>query len=359
MAFSSQKRIFSGIQATGTLHLGNYLGALRPWVGLQKNYSCLYCIVDMHALTANPAPEALRHSTYITAATYLAAGIDPKEHIVFNQSRVFQHAELAWILNCIARFGWMNRMTQFKDKAGKNSAAVSLGLFAYPSLMAADILLYKATAVPVGADQKQHIELTRDIAQKFNLDYAASIAKIAAQHNTKTQSEQNGFFPLPEALIGETSARVMSLRDGRKKMSKSDASDFSRIHLTDDADQIAQKIKKAKTDAFPLPNDASELVQRPEAENLIAIYAALCHKTKQEAVEEFAGKDFSSLKNVLTEVVIAEILPISKKIKELTAFPDYIEQVLHDGAERASHLAEETMQQVREIVGYLTHKYPK
>ncbi len=337
-------RVFSGIQPSGDLHLGNYLGAMRRFVPLQDSHDCLYCVVDMHAITVWQTPEDLRRTTLELTASYLAAGIDPKKSILFNQSQVHQHAELAWVFNCVARIGWMTRMTQFKDKAGKNSENVSLGLLAYPSLMAADILLYKATHVPVGDDQKQHLELTRDIAQKFNNDFADSIAS-------------NGFdkeyFPVTEPLIAGPATRVMSLRDGSKKMSKSDPSDQSRIVLTDDADTIAKKIKKAKSDAEPLPTELDGLKGRPEADNLVGIYAALSGKSKQDVLDAFGGQGFGAFKPALAELAVTELAPMADEIRRYLADPAEIEAVLRDGAERASVIAAETMGQVRDIIGFV------
>ncbi|WP_273760259.1 tryptophan--tRNA ligase [Bartonella sp. ML70XJBT.G] len=346
--------VFSGVQPSGHLHLGNYLGAIKHWVELQTSYHCLYCVVDMHALTVNPDPQSLIESTRAVTAAFLAAGIDPQKHIIFNQSRVFQHAELAWIFNCIARIGWMQRMTQFKDKAGKDREKASLGLFAYPSLMAADILLYRATHVPVGEDQKQHVELTRDIAQKFNNDYAQRIAELNFAVSIQIGDEKKHvFFPIPEALIGETAMRVMSLRDGTKKMSKSDPSDFSRINLTDDADLIAKKIRKAKTDSAPLPDSLAELEGRPEIDNLLGIYAAFAQVSKEKVLKEFSGQQFSLFKTALADLAVDKLAPITAELRRLHQDSTYIDSVLHDGAQRASVLAEKNMKKVREIVGFL------
>ncbi|KEC54054.1 tryptophan--tRNA ligase [Bartonella koehlerae] len=346
--------VFSGVQPSGHLHLGNYLGAIKHWVELQTSYNCLYCVVDMHALTVNPDPLALRESTRAVTAAFLAAGIDPQKHIIFNQSQVFQHAELAWILNCIARIGWLQRMTQFKDKAGKDREKASLGLFAYPSLMAADILLYRATHVPVGEDQKQHVELTRDIAQKFNNDYAQRIVDLNfAVTILMGEEKKQGFFPLPEALIGETAMRIMSLRDGTKKMSKSDPSDFSRINLTDDANLIAKKIRKAKTDSVPLPDTLAALEGRPEIDNLLGIYAAFAQISKEKALSEFSGQQFSLFKTALTDLAVEKLAPITQELRRLHQESKYIDSVLHDGAQRASALAEKNMKKIREIVGLL------
>jgi len=355
-----EQLVFSGVQPTGNLQLGNYLGAIKNWVALQQHYNCLFCVVDMHALTVNPEPENLLRQTREVAAAFLAAGIDAEKHIVFNQSQVRQHAELAWVFNCIARMGWLARMTQFKDKVGKNSEKASVGLFAYPCLMAADILLYRATYVPVGEDQKQHLELTRDIAQKFNTDYAARIAELGAaaawpasggaKAGTKVY---DGFFPLPEPLMPPAAMRIMSLRDGTKKMSKSDSSDMSRINLTDNADNIAMKIRKAKTDSAPLPATVEELRHRPEADNLVGIYAALTDKDKANALAQFAGQAFSAFKPHLTEALVAKLVPIGEELRRLLKTPDYIDTVLAKGSARAAQKAEATMKQVRNIVGFL------
>lgn len=351
---SFKPRVFSGVQATGNLHLGNYLGAIKRWVELQKSYECIYCVVDMHALTVNPNPHDLIRSTREVTAAFLASGIDPKQHVVFNQSRVYQHAELAWIFNCVARIGWMSRMTQFKDKAGKDRENASLGLFAYPSLMAADILVYRATHVPVGEDQKQHIELTRDIAQKFNNDYSDRIAELGVGTEMKVGDETvNGFFPMAEALIGDTAMRIMSLRDGTKKMSKSDPSDLSRINLIDTADDISKKIRKAKTDPEPLPETLDSLKERPEADNLVGIYAALAGTSKQAVIDEFAGKQFSDFKPALADLAVSILAPVTEELRRLNASTDYIDSVLREGAERASVIAEGTMKHVRDIVGFL------
>lgn len=341
---SVTNRVFSGIQPSGDLHLGNYLGAIRRFVPLQQTHECLYCVVDMHAITVWQDPNELRRATREVAAAFIAAGIDPKAHIVFNQSQVMQHAELAWVFNCIARIGWMNRMTQFKDKAGKNSENVSLGLLAYPSLMAADILLYKASHVPVGDDQKQHLELTRDIAAKFNNDYAKSI---------EAEGLDKDFFPITEPLIAGPATRIMSLRDGKKKMSKSDPSDQSRISLLDDADAISKKIKKATTDPEPLPSDEKGLEGRPEADNLVGIYAALSDKTKAEVLAEFAGAGWGKFKPALAELAVEVLAPMAGEMRRLIDDPETIDAVLRDGADRARALAEETMKDVRRIVGFI------
>jgi len=346
--------VFSGVQPTGNLQLGNYLGAIKRWVDLQQNHDCIFCVVDMHALTVNPDPDELIRHTREVASSYIAAGIDAKKHIIFNQSRVYQHGELAWILNCIARIGWMNRMTQFKDKAGKDKEKVSLGLYAYPCLMAADILLYRATLVPVGEDQKQHIELARDIAQKFNMDYRDRIAALGLGVDMRVGDETSScFFPQPEVLMGREAMRIMSLKDGTKKMSKSDPSDMSRINLADSADEISKKIRKAKTDAEPLPETVDGLVNRPEANNLVGIYAALGNQDKQTVLGEFGGRPFSEFKPALADLAIAHLAPMSAELRRLKAAPDYIDTVLRDGGERASMIAETTMRQVRDIVGFL------
>src|SRR5712691_4434406 len=344
MAFN--ELVFSGVQPTGNLHLGNYLGAIVKFVAWQERYPCIYCVVDLHALTQPLSvwggPKGLAHNTREVTAAYLAAGIDPKRNIVFNQSQVHQHAELAWIFNCVARMGWLGRMTQFKDKAGKDRENASVGLFTYPSLMAADILVYRATHVPVGEDQKQHLELSRDIAQKFNNDFGASI---------QARGHGDAFFPQPEPLIQGAATRVMSLRDGTKKMSKSDASDQSRINLTDDADAIAHKIRRAKTDPEPLPSDEKGLDARPEADNLVGIYAALAEKSKAQVLSEFGGGQFSTFKAALVELSVAKLGPIKAEMKRLVADPPYIDAVLADGAARAQVLAADTMKAVKDIVG--------
>jgi len=346
--------VFSGVQPTGNLQLGNYLGAIKRWVELQNDYDCIYCVVDMHALTINPSPEKLMQHTREVAAAFLAAGINAEKHIVFNQSRVFQHAELAWIFNCIARLGWMSRMTQFKDKAGKDREKASLGLLAYPSLMAADMLVYRATHVPVGEDQKQHLELTRDIAQKFNNDYSERIAGLGIDVNMQDGgSALSGFFPMVEPLITETSMRIMSLRDGTKKMSKSDPSDLSRINLADTADDISKKIRKAKTDPEPLPETVEGLENRPEASNLVGIYAALANTDKKTVLAEFGGRQFSDFKPALADLAVAKLAPVSSELHRLRQDPAYIDSVLQKGGERASGIAEKTMKHVRDIVGFL------
>ena len=341
---SFEPRVFSGVQPTGNLHLGNYLGAIVKFVALQATHPCVYCVVDMHAITVWQNPLELQKSIREVTAAFIAAGIDPKTQIVFNQSRVPQHAELAWVFNCIARLGWMNRMTQFKEKAGKDRENASLGLYAYPSLMAADILLYKATHVPVGEDQKQHLELTRDIAQKFDNDYAGRIAELGLGPK---------FFPQTEPLIQGPATRVMSLRDGTKKMSKSDPSDLSRINLADDRDAIAAKLRKAKTDPEPLPSEVEGLAGRPEADNLVGIYAALAARSAADVLAEFGGGQFSTFKGALTELAVEKLGPVGAEMKRLTADPAYIDAVLADGAERALAIAAPVMTAVKDVVGYL------
>jgi tryptophanyl-tRNA synthetase len=346
--------VFSGVQPTGNLHLGNYLGAIRKFVALQESHDCIYCVVDLHSLTATLVHEDLADQTRAFAGAYLAAGIDATKHIVFNQARVVQHAELTWIFNCVARMGWLNRMTQFKEKAGKDRENASVGLFTYPDLMAADILVYRATHVPVGDDQKQHLELTRDIAQKFNNDFSRRIAELGVGVEMAVGEEKvNGYFPLTEPLIEGEATRVMSLRDGSKKMSKSDPSDLSRINLTDDADAIARKIKKAKTDPEPLPSELAGLKDRPEAQNLVGIYAALADTTKEKVIAEFGGRQFSVFKPALADLAVEKLAPIAAEMRRLMADPAHIDAVLKEGGERAGVLAEATMKTVRRIVGLL------
>ncbi|MCG5236056.1 tryptophan--tRNA ligase [Xanthobacter oligotrophicus] len=335
-------RVFSGVQPTGNLHLGNYLGAIKRFVALQESHECIYCVVDLHAITVWQDPvELKRHIREVTAA-FIACGIDPKAHIVFNQSQVSGHAELAWIFNCVARMGWLNRMTQFKEKAGKDRENVSVGLFAYPDLMAADILLYRATHVPVGEDQKQHLELTRDIAQKFNTDFAPSIAG---------HGHADGYFPLTEPLIAGPATRVMSLRDGAKKMSKSDPSDFSRINLTDDRDTIAGKVRKAKTDPEPLPTEEEGLKGRPEADNLVGIFAALSDRTKADVLKDYGTAQFSAFKAALVDLAVDKLGPIGAEMQRLMAEPAAIDAILIDGADRARVIADQTIAEVKDIVG--------
>ena len=331
-------RVFSGVQPTGNLHLGNYLGAIRNFARLQDGNECLYCVVDMHAITVWQDPEELKNNTREVTAAFLASGIDPQAHIVFNQSRVPQHAEIAWIFNCVARMGWLNRMTQFKEKAGKHRENASVGLYVYPNLMAADILTYKATHVPVGEDQKQHLELARDIAQKFNNDFGTEI------------------FPIVEPLIQESAARVMSLRDGSNKMSKSEASDYSRLNLNDDADTIALKIRKARTDPGPVPDgspESGDRASRPEAFNLIEIYGALADQPVSQIQQEFGGQQFSEFKKALVDLAVEKLGPIGAEMQRLTADPDYIDGVLSDGAERARVIAQPIRDEVYEIVAFL------
>jgi tryptophanyl-tRNA synthetase len=336
--------VFSGVQPTGNLHLGNYLGALKRFVEMQANHPCLYCVVDLHAMTMPHDPEQLRQNTRDVTAAFLACGIDARRNIVFNQSRVSEHAELAWALDCVARLGWLNRMTQFKEKAGKDRENASVGLYNYPVLMAADILVYRATHVPVGDDQKQHLELARDIAQKFNNDYAASIA---------AHGHGDMFFPLPEPLIQGPATRVMSLRDGTKKMSKSDPSEFAHIALTDDADTIVQKIRKAKTDAEPLPSEPAGLAGRPEADNLVGIFAALGDETKGDVLSRFGGSQFSTFKNALAELTVAKLGPIRAEVLRLKDDPGFVDGVLAEGAEKARAIARPNMDAVKDVLGLI------
>ena len=337
-------RVFSGVQPTGNLHLGNYLGAIKRFVEMQNDHDCIYCVVDMHAITVFQDPKELTKNIREVTAAYLAAGINPKEHIVFNQSQVPQHAELAWVFNCVARLGWLNRMTQFKDKAGKNAENSSVGLYAYPNLMAADILVYRATHVPVGEDQKQHLELARDIAQKFNNDFSKSI---------KEAGFGDAYFPQPEPLITGEATRVMSLKDGSKKMSKSDPSDLSRINLADDADTVARKIKKARTDPDALPSEEEGLKGRPEAANLVGIYAALAGKTKADVLSEFGGSQFSVFKPALVDLAVEKLGPMGAEMQKLMADKKYIDEVLADGSERAAVIAEPIMRDVKKILGFI------
>ncbi len=329
------KLIFSGIQPTGNLHLGNYLGAIRNWVKLQKDFDCIFCMVDMHAITAQLVQPELVKQTREVAASFIASGIDPDHCILFNQSQNPAHAQLAWIFNCVARIGWMNRMTQFKEKAGKDRENASLGLYAYPALMAADILVYKATHVPVGEDQKQHLELTRDVAQKFNNDFGRD------------------FFPLCEPQIFGAATRVMSLRDGSKKMSKSEPSDYSRINLTDSAESIAEKVRKAKTDPLELPGEAKELEQRPEAANLLGIYAALSDQPLEAVLQKFAGQQFSGFKKELADLAVSVLGPIGAEMRRLMADPGYVDGILRRGGERARERSEPILREVYDIVGFL------
>jgi tryptophanyl-tRNA synthetase len=328
-------RVFSGMQPTGNLHLGNYLGAMLNWIKMQESHEAVYCIVDLHAITVWQDPPALRKAIRDVTAAYIACGLDPKKSIIFNQSQVAEHAELAWVFNCVSRLGWLNRMTQFKEKAGKDKEKASVGLYIYPNLMAADILAYKATHVPVGEDQKQHLELTRDIAQKFNNDFGVE------------------FFPLTEPVIQGPATRVMSLRDGTKKMSKSDPSDLSRINLTDSAEDIEKKIRKAKTDADGLPSEAKGLGGRPEADNLVGIYAALAGTSTDAVLQQFGGGQFSAFKNALAELSVAKLSPITNEMNRLMADPAYVESVLTDGSARARAIAAPIMRDVKKIVGFI------
>ena len=333
---SKKKLVFSGVQPTGNLHLGNYLGALKNFVSLQKEMECIYCVVDLHAITVFQDPTLLHDNVLETTASFLATGLDPNKSIIFNQSSVSGHAELAWILNCISRIGWLNRMTQFKDKAGSDKEKASVGLYIYPNLMAADILLYKATHVPVGADQKQHLELSRDVAQKFNKDF-----------NCKD------FFPLPEPLISKNISRIMSLRDGTKKMSKSEESDFSRINLKDTADEINKKIKKAKSDSDSIPGEIGLLEDKPEALNLLTIYSELTKSNLEKIISEMAGKEYSFLKTKLAEALISEITPVGKEIKKLLKDKSHLRNILKKGSEKANIIAEENLKNVREKIGLI------
>ncbi|MDP9807489.1 tryptophanyl-tRNA synthetase [Rhizobium tibeticum] len=349
-----KKVVFSGVQPTGNLHLGNYLGAIRKFVALQEGNDCIYCVVDMHALTAQLVHEDMPNQIRSIAAAFIASGIDPERHIVFNQSAVPQHAELAWIFNCVARLGWMNRMTQFKDKAGKDREQASLGLYAYPSLMAADILVYRGTHVPVGDDQKQHLELARDIAMKFNLDYAGHIRKTDYGIDITVGNEPvHAYFPMVEPLIDGPAPRVMSLRDGTKKMSKSDPSDLSRINLMDDEDAISKKIRKAKTDPEGLPGEIDGLKGRPEADNLVGIYAALADRSKADVLAEFGGQQFSVFKPALVDLAVNVLSPITAEMRRLMSDTSHIDAILRNGGERARARAEVTMKEVRDIVGFL------
>ena len=329
------KRILSGVQPSGDLHLGNYLGAIKNFVTLQKEYECFFCVVDLHAITVWQDPKILANKTREVTAAFIASGIDPNKNNIFVQSQVPQHAQLGWLFNCVARMGWLNRMTQFKDKAGKNSENVSVGLFSYPTLMAADILIYLATHVPVGDDQKQHLELTRDIAQKFNNDF------------------KTDFFPIPEPLILGEATRVMSLRDGSKKMSKSDPSDYSRIMLTDTAENITQKIKKAKTDPEPLPQDKTGLEKRPEAENLISIFASLQDTSIESVIKDYAGKEFSTFKKDLADLSVSKLEPITSEMNKLMNDVSYIDSILKQGQDNAIAVAEPVLQKTKEIIGFL------
>ena len=331
------KKIFSGVQPTGNLHLGNYLGAIKNFVDLNNDIEneCIFCVVDLHAITVKQDPKKLRNNIRETVATFLASGIDPQKSIIFNQSTVSAHSEAAWILSCIARIGWLNRMTQFKEKAGKDKEKASVGLYSYPILMAADILLYDATHVPVGEDQKQHLEICRDIAQKFNNDF-----------------EVKDFFKVPEPLIQKEFSRIMSLKDGTKKMSKSDLSDLSRINLTDDKNTIISKIKKAKTDPLPLPSDVKELNERPETKNLLGIYSSLTESTLESSIKDFGGKNFSEFKEKLTQALVEKIDPISSEIKKLLNNKDYLDEILIDGHQKANNIASNKIKKIHEILGF-------
>jgi len=331
-----KKTVLSGVQPTGDLHLGNYLGAIKNFAKMQNENECLFCIVDLHAITVFQNPKVLRNNTYEVTAAYLASGIDPKKSVIFNQSQVSGHAELAWVLNCVCRMGWLNRMTQFKEKSGKNSENVSSGLFTYPTLMAADILLYKATHVPVGSDQKQHLELTRDIAQKFNNDYKSV-----------------DFFPLPEPYIEKDISRVMSLRDGTSKMSKSDKSDYSRINLIDDKDTIIKKIKKSKTADTPVPSSIEIINSMPEVNNLFNIFSGVTNMTKNEIIIKYEGQNFSNFKNDLSDALIERIAPIGIEIKKLMNDKEYLNQVLQEGKEKAKNKSELVLKEVYDIVGFV------
>jgi|TARA_B110000881_G_scaffold220681_1_gene246703 tryptophanyl-tRNA synthetase len=333
---SNKKLVFSGVQPTGNLHLGNYLGALKNFASLQKEMECIYCVVDLHAITVFQKPSELSNNVIETAASFLAAGIDPNKSVIFNQSAVSGHSELAWILNCVSRIGWLNRMTQFKDKAGSDKEKASVGLYIYPNLMAADILLYKATHVPVGADQKQHLELSRDIAQKFNNDFKCE-----------------NFFPIPEPLISKNISRVMSLRDATKKMSKSEESDYSRINLKDSEDEINKKIKKAKSDSEPIPDNFKSLEKKSEALNLLNIYSELTKTKLENVLNDMAGKEYSFLKKKLTEILIGEIVPVGKEIKKLLDDKAYLKGILKKGSEKANIIAEENLKNIRDIVGLI------
>ena len=340
-----KERVFSGMQPTGSLHHGNYLGAMVQWIEMQKTHECIYCVVDLHAITVWQDPAELTRAIRQVTAAYIASGLDPKKSILFNQSQVPEHAELAWIFNCVARLGWLNRMTQFKEKAGKDRENASVGLYAYPNLMAADILVYRGTHVPVGEDQKQHLELARDIAQKFNNDWGKEIAAKGYADGT--------FFPQPEPIILGPATRVMSLRDGTKKMSKSDASDLSRINLTDDAEAIARKIQRAKTDPDALPSEMKGLEGRPEADNLTGIYAALAGITQEAALREFGGGQFSTFKKALADVAVAKLEPITHEMRRLLADVAEIDRILADGARRARTIAQPIMTEVKDIVGFV------
>ena len=331
------KKIFSGVQPTGNLHLGNYLGAIKNFVELNNDNEnkCVFCVVDLHAITVKQDSKELRNNIRETVATFIASGIDPKKSIIFNQSQVTAHSEAAWILSCVARMGWLNRMTQFKEKAGKDKEKASVGLYSYPVLMAADILLYDSSHVPVGDDQKQHLELCRDIAQKFNNDYKVY-----------------DFFKIPEPLIQKEFSRIMSLKDGLKKMSKSELSDLSRINLTDEKDQIIMKIKKAKTDALPMPSNINDLKERPEAKNLIGIYSSITGLSLEKSIQNFSGKNFSKFKENLAEVLVERLTPISLEIRKLLNEKNYLDQILSDGCKKAHEIASQKVKKIHEIVGF-------
>ena len=331
------KKIFSGVQPTGNLHLGNYLGAIKSFVELnnQKDNDCIFCVVDLHAITVKQDPKELKKNIRETAATFIASGIDPQKNIIFNQSMVPAHSEAAWILSCVSRIGWLNRMTQFKEKAGKDKEKASIGLYSYPVLMAADILLYDSTHVPVGDDQKQHLELCKDIAQKFNNDFNAT-----------------DFLKVPEPLIQKQFSRIMSLKDGMKKMSKSDPSDLSRINLTDEKDEIYNKIKKAKTDTKPMPTEIKDLIERPEAENLLRIYSSLRNQQLENSINDFNGKQFSEFKEKLSEALIEKIEPISKEVKKLLNDEKYLDQILLQGSEKADKIASKKIKEIKEFIGF-------
>ena len=332
-----KKKIFSGVQPTGNLHLGNYLGAIKNFVSLNNDNKneCIFCVVDLHAITISQDPIILRENIRETVATFIASGIDPKKSIIFNQSQVAAHSETAWILSCVARMGWLNRMTQFKEKAGKDKENASVGLYSYPILMAADILLYDSTHVPVGNDQKQHLELCRDIAQKFNNDFKVE-----------------DFFKIPEPLIQKEFSRIMSLKDGSKKMSKSELSDLSRINLTDGNDQILNKIKKAKTDSLPIPSTVKELNDRPEARNLMSIYSSISNSTLESSIQKFSGKNFSEFKENLSQILIDKLSPISDEIKRLLEEKSYLDKILEEGSKKADIIASKKIKEIHDIIGF-------
>tara|TARA_Y100001935_G_scaffold249848_1_gene249065 strand:+ start:33 stop:1034 length:1002 start_codon:yes stop_codon:yes gene_type:complete len=332
-----EKKIFSGVQPTGNLHLGNFLGAIKNFVELNNdtNNKCVFCVVDLHAITVKQDPKELKENIRETVATFVASGIDPKKSIIFNQSKVASHSETAWILSCVARMGWLNRMTQFKEKAGKDKEKASIGLYSYPILMAADILLYDTTHVPVGDDQKQHLELCRDVAQKFNNDFSVK-----------------DFFKIPEPLIQKEFSRIMSLKDGSKKMSKSELSDLSRINLTDDKDTIINKIKKAKTDAFPIPSTKNELDNRYEAKNLLGIYSSLSNISLEKTIDKFSGKNFSDFKESLSQLLISKLEPVSNEIKKLLKEKKYLDEILSEGCSKANEIATEKLKKIHEIIGF-------